>query len=263
MQTLQKTEDKTARLRDLESQIEMHLANIAISFYEIGLAFRAIREEELYASQYTGFKIFCENNRAKYRLCYRVIESYIKASFVVDCLRGMGFQEQRLPQSESVCRPLLKLKKLPEKMIKVWSLALADTENAPTAAVVSRLVAASLKPDDNYIYRIGGIVKMSDVPTKNGTWGIVTKIDNEFLSVADYTGEEMLRISDKSCFPLDYSEQQEAFYSSLRDRMESVFEARKADEFILKTIRSFSKIFRGQLTESEETILKTLEKLCL
>ena len=254
--------EQIARLRVQESKIETHLEAISLGFYEIGLAFKTIRDEELYKEQYLSFQAFCEANRSKYRICYQVIRQYVTASEVIDILQDSGFDGKKLPQNASLCRPLAKLKKVKEKMAKVWSLALADTGDSPTAVVVGRLVTSELKPAENYQYQEGGVVKMTDVPSKNGSWAIVSVVGAEHITVVDYTGQESIRISDKSCFPLDYTQEQLDFYQRLLTRMETIYNSPNADSFVTKTLKSFSKIMRGSLVESEEQILKVLEDLC-
>jgi len=254
--------DRIARLRALESKIETHLEAISLGFYEIGLAFKTIRDEELYKEQYLSFQSFCEANLYKYRICYQVIRQYVTASEVIDILQDSGFEKKRLPQNASLCRPLAKLKKTKDKMATVWELALADTGDSPTASVVGRLVLSALKPAENYQYQEGDVVKITDIPGKNGSWAIVTVVGVEYITVADYTGQESVRISDKSCYPIDYTQEQLDFYQVLLARMEAIYNSPNADSFLTKTLKSFSKIMRGSLVESEETILKTLEDLC-
>ena len=254
--------EKIARLRALETKIETHLEAISLGFYEIGLAFKTIRDEELYKEQYLSFQAFCEANRSKYRICYQVIRQYVTASEVIDILQDSGFDGKKLPQNASLCKPLAKLKKKKDKMAKVWSLALADTADSPTASVVGRLVLSELKPAENYQYQEGDVVKITDAPGKNGSWAIVTVVGTEYLTLTDYTGQESIRISDKSCFPLDYTQEQLDFYQVLLARMEAIYNSPKADSFVTKTLKFFSKIMRGSLVESEETILKVLEDLC-
>ncbi len=254
--------EKIARLRTLEEKIQLHLHAISLGFYEIGVAFKTIRDEELYKEQYLSFQTFCEANSSKYRICYQVIRQYVTASEVIDILQELGFDGKKLPQNASLCRPLAKLKKRRDKMAKVWGLALSDSDDSPTASVVSRLVISAIKPAENYQYQEGGVVKITDVPSKNGSWAIVTVVGTENITVADYTGQESIRISDKSCFPLDYTQQQLDFYQVLLARMEIIYNSPKADSFVAKTLKSFSKIMRGSLSTSEETILKVLEDLC-
>ena len=129
--------EKIARLRALETKIETHLSAISLGFYEIGLAFKTIRDEELYKEQYLSFQAFCEANSSKYRICYQVIRQYVTASEVIDILQDSGFDGKKLPQNASLCRPLAKLRKVKDKMARVWGLALADTDDSPTASVVS------------------------------------------------------------------------------------------------------------------------------
>ena len=254
--------DKIAKLRSLESKIEEHLEAISLGFYEIGLAFKTIRDEQLYGEQYSSFQSFCEVNHAKYRICYRVIQAYIRASEVVDILQDSGFEGKKLPQNESLCRPLAKLTKMRDKLSRVWAIALADTDNSPTASVVQRLVLSAIKPTENYQYKEGDVVKIQDIPGKNGSWGIVTVVGKEYITVSDYTGEESIRISDKSAFPIDYTQKQLDFYQVLLGRMESIFNSPNADSFVTRTLKSFSKIMRGSLVESEEKVLRALEDLC-
>ena len=254
--------DRIARLRRLESEIETQLSSISLGFYAVGLAFKAIRDEELYKEQYLSFQAFCEANSSKYRICYQMIRQYVTASEVIDILQDSGFDGKKLPQNASLCRPLAKLKKVKDKMARVWGLALADTDDSPTASVVSRLVISAIKPAENYQYQEGSVVKITDAPGKNGSWAIVTVVGTEYLTLTDYTGQESIRISDKSCFPLDYTQEQLDFYQVLLARMEAIYNSPKADSFVTKTLKSFSKIMRGSLVESEETILKVLEDLC-
>ena len=254
--------EKIARLRALETKIETHLSAISLGFYEIGLAFKTIRDEELYKEQYLSFQAFCEANSSKYRICYQVIRQYVTASEVIDILQDSGFDGKKLPQNASLCRPLAKLRKVKDKMARVWGLALADTDDSPTASVVSRLVLSAIKPAENYQYQEGDVVKITDAPGKNGSWAIVTVVGTEHITVVDYTGQESIRISDKSCFPLDYTQEQLDFYQVLLARMEAIYNSPKTDSFGRKTLKFFSKIMRGSLVESEETILKVLEDLC-
>jgi hypothetical protein len=254
--------DRIARLRVLESKIESHLEAISLGFYEIGLAFKTIRDEELYKEQYLSFQSFCEANNSKYRICYQVIRQYVTASEVIDILQDSGFNGKKLPQNASLCRPLAKLKKVKEKMARVWSLALADTDDSPTASVVNRLVLSAIKPAENYQYQEGDVVKITDVPGKNGSWAIVTVVGTEHITVVDYAGQESIRISDKSCYPIDYTQEQLDFYQVLLARMEIIYNSPNADSFVQKTLKPFSKIMRGSLSTSEEIILKTLEELC-
>jgi hypothetical protein len=88
-------------------------------------------------------------------------------------------------------------------------------------------------------------------------------VGTEYLTVADYTGQESIRISDKSCYPIDYTQEQLDFYQVLLARIEAIYNSPNADSFVTKTLKSFSKIMRGSLVESEEKILKVLEELCL
>ena len=90
----------------------------------------------------------------------------------------------------------------------------------------------------------------------------MTVVGTEHITVVDYTGQESIRISDKSCFPLDYTQEQLDFYQVLLARMEAIYNSPKTDSFGRKTLKFFSKIMRGSLVESEETILKVLEDLC-
>ena len=255
--------ERIARLRTLESEIETQLSAISLGFYAVGLAFKTIRDEELYKEQYLSFQAFCEANSSKYRICYQMIRQYVTASEVIDILQDSGFDGKKLPQNASLCRPLAKLKKRKDKMVRVWGLALADTDDSPTASVVGRLVSSELKPAENYQYQEGDVVKITDAPGKNGSWAIVAVVGTEHITVVDYTGQESIRISDKSCFPLDYTEEQLKFYQVLLARMETIYNSPNADSFVTKTLKSFSKIMRGSLSTSEETILKTMEDLCL
>jgi hypothetical protein len=134
------TVEKQERLSELEGKIQA-------SFYEVGLAFREIREQQLYRVQgYTEFKTYLKEKWSKSDShAYDLISA---AKIISEDLLPIINEKVPLPTAESQVRPLKNLE--PIRRQQVW---LKVCETAPNGKITEehvKKVKNELFPSSNH-----------------------------------------------------------------------------------------------------------------
>ena len=171
------TPDEERERQRLEWKVEK-------AFYEAGASLRLLRDKKLYRSTHKTFEAYCH-----YRFGYNRSRSYqlIDAAGVVENLQECPQFVDKLPSSESQCRPLTKL--TPAQQQLVWSALLEETcGSTPTGSqvkgIVERmrekpLVTAQDFCEEGDIFLLMGLVQ--EERKYNGCWAIAC--DNSGINV--------------------------------------------------------------------------------
>lgn len=152
--------------RDVLSAIEetalvQHEAIIARglqTFYEVGSALVAIRDERLYRASHMKFEAYCQE---RWGMAASRARQFIAASEIVENIKSVTIVT--LPATESQARPLARL--TPEEQPVVWQRAVETAPNGRiTAAHVERVAAELHPPVAPPTLRIADDLSFSDEP---------------------------------------------------------------------------------------------------
>jgi len=174
------TPDEERERHRLELRVER-------AFYQAGAALRQLRDRRLYRSTHRNFEDYCRD-----RFGYNRSRSYqlIDAAVVVDNLKKCPQFVDKLPKSESQCRPLTKL--TPQQQQQAWNSLLEETGGAiPTGkevkGIVERIQEKSLVLAQDFcelgdVFILKGLVAQER--KYNGCWAIANET-RDFTVVVD------------------------------------------------------------------------------
>ena len=191
----------------LERQVER-------AFYQAGLALQTLRDKKLYRSTHSNFRNYCKE---RFGFGKSAVYYLIGAVDIVDNLRKCPLIVDKLPTSETQCRPLhsLKTAKLQQQ---AWSKAVEIAKGIPSAKVVRGVVneikgkettgavtinSGQSSPKIEFIPlvnpKIGQQVKIcTNHPLFPGTLGTITQMPNNRSAVVELENQqrELIDIKD-------------------------------------------------------------------
>ena len=113
-----------------------------MTFREVGLALKIIRDRRLYRARYATFKLYCEKKLDSSRAD---AHRQIQAAGVVEVLATAPVKFSKLPTNVGQARELARLK-TPEEIRRIWALVSAGKNPSLTAKIIRRAVTESLTP---------------------------------------------------------------------------------------------------------------------
>jgi hypothetical protein len=127
------TSAEQQRLQDFESTIQRGLQ----TFYEVGSALMAIREQRLYRAEYGTFEDYC---RDRWGMSKTNANRLVQSAEVVENLTPIGVK----PENEAQTRPLAKLPA--DEQPEAWQEAVERSGGKPTGKIVQQVVQERTQP---------------------------------------------------------------------------------------------------------------------
>ncbi len=110
----------------LREEIKGLFEGIERSEWQVALALQKIRDQKLYSGEFRNFEEYCESDLVQWG-GYRRVSQLIAATRVIQVLESSEFAG--VVTRESQARPLVRLVKSPEKLLKVVKLAVDHKES--------------------------------------------------------------------------------------------------------------------------------------
>jgi hypothetical protein len=245
------TQDEEKERHRLELRVQR-------AFYEAGSSLRSLRDKKLYRSTHKTFQEYCGD-----RFGYNRSRSYqlIDAAGVVENLQECPQFVDKLPSSESLCRPLTKL--TPTEQQLVWGALLAETcGSIPTGSQVKGIVERiKEKPlvqaqdfcEEGDIFLLKGLVE--EERKYNGCWAIAS--DTSGINVGVDVHDGTIQVKPENLKPIDASDARRQLPLILK-RIRRLRDCGMLDRCAYTVLESLGR--QTYLTDVEQKLLSLLEQ---
>ena len=263
-------------LEQLERKIEVGLRVLRQTFFEVGLALKMVKERELYLSKgYSNYVAYCTG---EWKLNKSYAYDLLKAADVVTNLipqietNPQNFSaiaeklNYPLPQNESQCRELAKLKNS-ELQKQVWDDVVNSTSEAKITAVTIRKAIAlrqtskdsshnlSIPPLETVVRIVGS---NPDLAHLHNCWGIVVEVRSHSVDVATCLGDA-IAVHPQYLMVLKGVDEAEA--AAVLERVKAIASSSKINHTVRNLLQEIATQPSTQLNQWQQIYLRATEEV--